>query len=69
MQSKGGVLPLNCQMLVKGRAEGGAQPQLYLLARTPVVTDATSRRAVRSRSQDRGLGDEFRADAGRGQTV
>ena len=58
MQSKGGVLPLD-SMLVKGRAEGGAQPQLWLLARTPVVLNRDIRDARPQQSQDRGWETEF----------
>jgi preprotein translocase subunit SecD len=58
MQSKGGVLPLD-SMFVKGRAESGAQGQLWLLKRTPVVLNRDIRDARPQQSQDRGWETEF----------
>jgi preprotein translocase subunit SecD len=58
MQSKGGALPLD-SMFVKGRAEGGAQAQIWLLARTPVVLNRDIRDARPQQSQDRGWETEF----------
>jgi preprotein translocase subunit SecD len=51
--SKGGVLPLDSQ-LVKGKAEGGVAAPLWLLARTPVVTGRDIRDSRPQQSQDRG---------------
>ncbi|MGA3190440.1 MAG: protein translocase subunit SecD [Bryobacteraceae bacterium] len=57
-QSKGGVLPLDSQ-LVKGLTAGGAPAPIYLLARTPVVTGRDIRDARPQQAQDRGWETEF----------
>jgi len=57
-QSRGGVLPLDSQ-IVKYRPEGGAPGQVYLLARTPVVMNRDIRDARPQQSQDRGWETEF----------
>jgi protein-export membrane protein SecD len=58
MQSKGGVLPLDSQ-LMKGRAEGNQPGQLWLLARTPVIQNRDIRDSRPQQSQDRGWETEF----------
>ncbi len=57
-QSKGGMLPLDSQ-LMKAKAEGGAPASLYLLKRTPVVMNRDIRDARPQQSQDRGWETEF----------
>jgi preprotein translocase subunit SecD len=56
--SKGGVLPLDSQ-LVKGKTEGGVAAPLWLLARTPVVTGRDIRDSRPQQSPDRGWETEF----------
>ncbi len=58
MQSKGGLLPLD-SMLVKERAVGAQPPQMWLLARTPVIQNRDIRDARPQQSQDRGWETEF----------
>jgi preprotein translocase subunit SecD len=58
MQSKGGLLPLDSQ-LVKERQAGTQPPQLWLLARTPVIQNRDIRDARPQQSQDRGWETEF----------
>ncbi len=56
--SKGGVLPLDSQ-LFPGRKEGAQPPQLWLLARTPVIQNRDIRDSRPQQSQDRGWETEF----------
>ena len=58
MQAKGGVLPLDSQ-LVKERQTGSQPPQLWLLARTPVIQNRDIRDSRPQQSQDRGWETEF----------
>jgi preprotein translocase subunit SecD len=58
MQSKGGILPLDSQ-LVKERQAGTQPPQLWLLARTPVIQNRDIRDSRPQQSQDRGWETEF----------
>lgn len=58
MQSTGGMLPLDSQ-LVKGKPEGGAPPQIWLLDRTPVVMNRDIRDSRPQQSQERGWETEF----------
>ncbi len=58
MQAKGGVLPLDSQ-LVKERQTGSTPPQLWLLARTPVIQNRDIRDSRPQQSQDRGWETEF----------
>lgn len=58
MSSKGGVLPLDSQ-IVKAVTVGGAPAQVYLLARTPVVMNRDIRDARPQQSQERGWETEF----------
>jgi len=58
MQSKGGLLPLDSQ-LVKERQAGTQPPQLWLLARTPVIQNRDIRDSRPQQSQDRGWETEF----------
>jgi preprotein translocase subunit SecD len=58
MQSKGGVLPLDSQ-LMKERQTGNTPPQLWLLARTPVIQNRDIRDSRPQQSQDRGWETEF----------
>jgi preprotein translocase subunit SecD len=58
MQAKGGVLPLDSQ-LVKERQAGSQPPQLWLLARTPVIQNRDIRDSRPQQSQDRGWETEF----------
>jgi preprotein translocase subunit SecD len=58
MQSKGGILPLDSQVL-KGVSAGNVPAQVYLLARTPVVMNRDIRDARPQQSQDRGWETEF----------
>jgi len=51
LSSKGGVLPLNSQ-LVGAPARGGAPAEVYLLARTPVITGRDLRNASPSQDQN-----------------
>jgi preprotein translocase subunit SecD len=57
-QSKGGILPLDSQ-LMKERQTGAQPPQLWLLARTPVILNRDIRDARPQQSQDRGWETEF----------
>jgi preprotein translocase subunit SecD len=57
-QSKGGVLPFDSQVL-KGISAGGAPAQVWVLARTPVVTGRDIRDSRPQQSQDRGWETEF----------
>jgi preprotein translocase subunit SecD len=57
-QSKGGVLPFDSQVL-KGLSAGGAPAQVWVLARTPVVTGRDIRDSRPQQSQDRGWETEF----------
>lgn len=50
LSSKGGVLPLNSQ-LVGAPARGGAPTEVYLLSRTPVITGRDLRNASPSQDQ------------------
>jgi preprotein translocase subunit SecD len=58
MQSKGGVLPLDSQVL-KGVSTGNVPAQVYLLSRTPIVQNRDIRDARPQQSQDRGWETEF----------
>jgi preprotein translocase subunit SecD len=58
MSSKGGVLPLDSQ-LVKAKQEGSAPAQVWLLARVPVVTGRDIRDSRPQQAQDRGWETEF----------
>lgn len=51
LSSKGGVLPLNSQ-LVGAPARGGAPAEVYLLSRTPVITGRDLRNASPSQDQN-----------------
>ena len=53
MQSKGGVLPLNSQILVS-QARAGAPAETFILARTPVVTGRDLRDASASQGDTAG---------------
>lgn len=57
-QSKGGILPFDSQVL-KGLSAGGAPAQVWVLARTPVVTGRDIRDSRPQQSQDRGWETEF----------
>jgi preprotein translocase subunit SecD len=58
VQSKGGVMPLDSQ-LVKERQAGTAPAQLWMLKRTPVIQNRDIRDSRPQQSQDRGWETEF----------
>src|ERR1700722_3977384 len=58
VQASKGVLPLDSQLLPT-KKEGNIPPQLYLLARTPVIMNRDIRDSRPQQSQDRGWETEF----------
>ncbi|HVO98443.1 MAG TPA: protein translocase subunit SecD [Bryobacteraceae bacterium] len=58
MQSKGGLLPLDSQLLM-GKKDGAAPAAVWMLARTPVVTGRDIRDARPQNSQEKGWETEF----------
>ncbi|HTB15525.1 MAG TPA: protein translocase subunit SecD [Bryobacteraceae bacterium] len=58
MQANGGVLPLD-SMLMKEKQQGTQPPQLWLLARNPVIQNRDIRDSRPQQSQDRGWETEF----------
>ena len=68
LAAHGGVLPLNTKV-VRGSPRAGEEGQWWLLARSPVVTGRDLRDARAQQSEGGRLGDQLRADAGRGPAV
>jgi preprotein translocase subunit SecD len=58
VQQNQGMMPFDSQLMAMSRV-GGAPPQLYLLARTPVITGRDIRDSRPQQSQDRGWETEF----------
>ncbi len=58
MQSKGGLLPLDSQLMM-GKKDGAAPAAVWMLARTPVVTGRDIRDARPQNSQEKGWETEF----------
>jgi len=58
MQSKGGLLPLDSQLLM-GKKDGAAPAPVWMLARTPVVTGRDIRDSRPQQSQEKGWETEF----------
>jgi preprotein translocase subunit SecD len=58
LQSKGGLLPIDSQLL-PGKKDGAAPPQIWMLARVPVVTGRDIRDSRPQQSQEKGWETEF----------